>query len=107
MAGPDPELIFSAYHAEGFYPTDLGFLDLEIPWKNGPYTREKYFLPCCYIWSAADYSDGLGRAVIDFGNMEMIGIRMGNTLKNFRNDYTCETSGNLFLLLHAIYFDAD
>ena len=107
VGGPDAELVFGADHTEGFDAADLGFLDLEVAGEDGPNPGEEDFLPCSHVGSAADDLDGLGRAVVDRRDVEVIRVGVHLTGQHPCHDYPFKAAGNLFLLLHGVNLNTD
>ncbi len=60
-----------------------------------------------HVGSAADHGHRLRRAVINLSDMEVVGIRMRHTFKDFRHDNPGESAGNLLLFLHGINLDTN
>ena len=101
------ELVFRADHAERLHAAYLALLDLEVSWQHGADAGEEHLLAGGHIGSAAHDGKGLGAAVVNLRDVQMVRIGMGLAFQHFRHHHACEAAGNGFRLLQRIHLDTD
>ena len=107
VALADAEFVLGADHTEGLHAADLGFLDLEITGQHRAELGEEDLLAGGHVGRAAHHGQRLARAGIHGGDVEMVGVRVRLAGQHLGHHDPGESARDLFLLLHAVDFDAD
>ena len=107
VRGTETYLVFSAYHSKRLHAAHLRLLDDELfiaVIEASADGSHHHVLSGGYVRGAADYLQRLGTAHVDCGDVQMVGIRVGDAGQHMADFQAAETALHGFYLLHMVTF---
>ena len=110
VVGADADFVFGAYHAVGWDSAELGGLDGEgvvAVVEGGANGSDDDFLAGGDVCGSANDVEWLIGADVDGGDVEVVGIGMGDAGEYFSDDEALEAAFDALGLLHPIDFESN
>ena len=110
MVGTHTDLIFRTDHTKGIFTTQFAFLDskgLISVIEHGSDSSHNDFLSGSYVRCSTNDRQRFSLTDIHFGDMQVVGIRVGFTTQHFSHYKTFQTTFDGFYGLHCTHFQTD